>query len=60
MDKLILFAYGGWQTTAKLEENFGRLSKEHKKAHIHRVCTLTKPDSLFVGQKAFRVAILRA
>jgi hypothetical protein len=30
-----------------------RLSNEHTKAHIHGVCTLTKTDSLFIGQKAF-------
>jgi|RhiMethySRZTD1v2_1073278.scaffolds.fasta_scaffold285047_1 uncharacterized protein DUF6602 len=57
MDRLaprfFVFAYGGWQTTATLEEHFGRLSKEHTKAHIHGVCTLTKTDSLFIGQKAF-------
>lgn len=57
MDKLaprfFVFAYGGWQTIEALEENFGRLSKEHTKAHLHGVCTLTKTGSLFIGQKAF-------
>ena len=52
--EFFVFAYDGWQSAAKLREKFELLAKEHEQAHIHGVCCLTRKDSLFVGQRAFK------
>jgi len=52
--RFMVFAYDGWKTIKGLEDNFKKLSKQYRLAHIHGVCNLYSEGSLYVSHQAYQ------